>query len=131
MGPPPKNARQALLIPCGSDAHGTPIMLNAEKKAMTPEEMVALYHEDHQRNLENFLVNIDCFHSTHSEENRQLAEAIFKAASANGDIHMKEVIGAFDESRQMFLPDRYVKGSCPRCGAKDQYGDSCSLRCHL
>ncbi len=112
---------------CGSDAHGTPIMLNAEKKGITPEDMVAHYHEDHERNLESFLIDIDCFHSTHSEENRTLSEAMFKAASDNGDIDMKEVIGAFDESRQMFLPDRFVKGTCPRCGAKDQYGDSCEV----
>lgn len=112
---------------CGSDAHGTPIMLNAEKKSMTPDAMVAHYHQEHKQNLEQFLIDIDCFHSTHSEENRLLSESIFRAAQDRGDIHIKEVIGAFDQSRQMFLPDRFVKGTCPRCGAEDQYGDACEV----
>lgn len=118
--------RECLYL-CGSDAHGTPIMLNAEKKNMQAEDMVKHYHDSHQAALKNFLVDIDCFHSTHSDENRIRSEAMFEAAKLRGDITIKEVIGAFDESRQMFLPDRFVKGTCPKCGAKDQYGDSCEV----
>lgn len=112
---------------CGSDAHGTPIMLNAEKNGLTPEAMVEHYHQSHKKNLHDFLIDLDCFHTTHSEENKKLSEAIFLAAQNNGDIVQRDVTGAFDEARQMFLPDRFVKGTCPNCHAEDQYGDSCEV----
>ena len=113
------------LFVCASDAHGTPIMLTAEKEGITPEELVTRVAESNRRDYANFHIEMDNFHSTHSEENRELVEGIYAALVKNGHISRKKIRQAFDEQRNMFLPDRYVRGNCPRCGADDQYGDSC------
>lgn len=110
---------------CGSDAHGTPIMLNAQKKGLSPESMVNAFREEHVRTLEGFGVIYDNFYTTHSAENEALAQHFFNTLKAKGDIELREIEQAFDPEKHLFLPDRYVKGECPRCGAVDQYGDSC------
>ncbi len=115
------------LFVCASDAHGTPIMLTAEKEGITPEELVERVAESNRRDYADFHIEMDNFHSTHSKENRELVEGIFAALVKNGHITRKKIYQAFDEQRNMFLPDRYVRGDCPRCGAKDQYGDSCEV----
>ena len=115
------------LFVCASDAHGTPIMLTAEKEGITPEELIDRVAEGNRRDYADFHIEMDNFHSTHSEENRQLVEGIYAALLGNGHITRKKIRQAFDEQRNMFLPDRYVRGICPRCGATDQYGDSCEV----
>ncbi len=110
---------------CGSDAHGTPITLSAQKQNTTPEKLVAHYHQEHQTDLATFLVEIDQFHTTHSAENQALVNSIFAALKANGDIATTSVTQAYDPEKNMFLPDRFVKGTCPKCHAQDQYGDHC------
>ncbi len=109
----------------GSDAHGTPIMLTAQKKGMDPETMVARYHQDHEQDFRSYGVHFDQFHSTHSGENKALSESIFSKIQANGDIVNREITQAYDPEENMFLPDRFIKGTCPKCSAKDQYGDNC------
>ena len=115
------------LFVCASDAHGTPIMLTAEKEGITPEELVDRVAESNRRDYADFHIEMDNFHSTHSEENRELVEGIFATLVENGHISRRKILQAFDEQRNMFLPDRYVRGDCPRCGASDQYGDSCEV----
>ncbi len=110
---------------CADDTHGAPIMLRAESEGITPEELIGRVAESHRRDLARFGVSFDHFHSTHSEENRQLAGEIFAALKAEGLIVSKTIEQFFDPVKGMFLPDRYIKGECPKCGAKDQYGDSC------
>lgn len=110
---------------CGSDAHGTPIMLQAEKLGITPETMVSQYQQEHAQVLKDFLIGIDNFYTTHSPENKQLSGLIFERLKARGDISEKTITQFYDPVKNIFLPDRYVKGECPRCGTKDQYGDSC------
>jgi len=109
----------------GSDAHGTPIMLSAQKKEIAPETMVAHYHQDHLQDLNDYSVHFDQFHSTHSSENESLAQTIFQKMQSNGDVLKKEITQAFDPQENMFLPDRFIKGACPKCKASDQYGDNC------
>lgn len=116
--------RQSTYV-CGSDAHGTPIMINAEKNHMTPEALVTQFHEDHQEDFRAFGVVFDNFHTTHSEENKDLSALIYNRLQEKGDIVSRIIEQAFDPEKKMFLPDRYVKGTCPRCKAPDQYGDSC------
>jgi methionyl-tRNA synthetase len=110
---------------CGEDAHGTPIMLKAEQLGITPEELTAQMRQSHERDFNDFHVHYDCYHTTHSEENKALASETFLRLKANGDIIKKTILQAFDPIKNMFLPDRYIKGECPRCDAPDQYGDSC------
>ncbi len=110
---------------CADDTHGAPIMLKAEAEGIAPEELVARVAETHKRDYLRFGISFDNFHSTHSEENRELANAIFEALKAAGFIETKTIEQFFDPVKGMFLPDRYIKGECPKCGAKDQYGDSC------
>ncbi|MCY4325290.1 MAG: methionine--tRNA ligase [Betaproteobacteria bacterium] len=110
---------------CADDAHGTPVMLKAEADRTTPEELIGKMQRAHQADFAGFGVDYDCYHSTHSEENRQLAELIYTRLDAAGLIVKRKVVQMFDAKRNMFLPDRYVKGDCPRCQAPDQYGDSC------
>lgn len=112
---------------CGDDAHGTPIMLRAESLKMTPEALIAKYHQEHSEDLKNFLIEFNNFYTTHSDENRMLANEIYKRLKANGDIVSHTIRQAYDPVKKMFLPDRYVKGECPKCGAPDQYGDSCEV----
>lgn len=111
----------------GSDAHGTPIMLQAEKRKMSPEKMVQEIHLEHKQEFSEFHIAFDNFYTTHSEENKQLSELIYERLKAKGDIETKTITQAYDAEKQMFLPDRYVKGECPKCKAKDQYGDSCEV----
>jgi methionyl-tRNA synthetase len=110
---------------CADDTHGAPIMLKAEAEGTTPEELIARVAESHRRDYQRFGISWDNFHSTHSEENRELSSAIFLALQKNGFIETKTIEQFFDPVKKMFLPDRYIKGECPRCGTKDQYGDSC------
>jgi methionyl-tRNA synthetase len=110
---------------CADDTHGAPIMLKAEAEGTTPEELIAKVAETHKRDYQRFLISFDNFHSTHSEENVELASAIFLQLQKNGFIETKTIEQFFDPVKKMFLPDRYIKGECPKCGTKDQYGDSC------
>ncbi|HXZ48147.1 MAG TPA: methionine--tRNA ligase [Usitatibacter sp.] len=110
---------------CADDAHGAPIMLKAEAEGTTPEELIAKVAESHRRDYQRFGISWDNFHSTHSPEDRELSGEIFLALQANGFIETKTIEQFFDPVKGMFLPDRYIKGECPKCGTKDQYGDSC------
>lgn len=110
---------------CGSDSHGTPIMLAAQKRGISPEQLIEEVHADHAADMKTFSVEFDHFSTTHSDENQALVETIFKRLDAKGGISRKSISQAFDPEHNMFLPDRYVKGDCPRCGASDQYGDNC------
>lgn len=112
---------------CGDDAHGTPIMLKAATQGITPEQMIAQYQTEHKQDLQDFQINYDCYYTTHSQENRELASDIYKKLQQKGDIVSEQIEQAFDPERNMFLPDRYVKGECPKCHAQDQYGDSCEV----
>lgn len=110
---------------CGSDAHGTPIMLQAEKQGITPEALVSQVRIEHQKDFSDFLIDFDNFYTTHSEENRALTYLIYQRLKAKGDICTRTIVQCFDPIKKMFLPDRYVKGDCPECNAPEQYGDSC------
>lgn len=110
---------------CGDDAHGTPIMLKAEQMGITPEALTAEIKLSHERDFQAFGIAYDCYHTTHSAENQTLANAMYEKLQANGDIIKKTIRQSFDPIKLMFLPDRYVKGTCPKCGANDQYGDNC------
>ncbi|MCK4608036.1 MAG: methionine--tRNA ligase [Gammaproteobacteria bacterium] len=112
---------------CGDDAHGTPIMLSANQQGISPEELTATIKVQHQEDFAAFAVEFDNFHTTHSDENRELVADIYKALSANGDIERRVIAQAYDPVKEMFLPDRFVKGECPCCGATDQYGDNCEV----
>ncbi len=110
---------------CADDAHGTPIMINARKLGISPEELIANTDKEHRADFAEFSVDFDNFYSTHSNENRELAEQIYLQNRENGNFVSREVEQLYDEKEQMFLPDRFVKGECPKCGAADQYGDNC------
>ena len=107
------------------DTHGTPIMLRAEKEGITPKELIANVWKEHKRDFENFLISFDNYYSTDSEENKSLSEAIYLKLKDAGLIEKRAIEQAYDPVKEMFLPDRFIKGECPKCGAKDQYGDSC------
>ncbi len=110
---------------CADDAHGTAIMLKAAELNITPEQLIAQVKAEHEKDFAEFDVRFDCYHSTHSEENRQLAEEIYQRNFSAGYIKNKMITQLFDEEKQLFLADRYVKGQCPRCKVADQYGDNC------
>lgn len=112
---------------CADDAHGTPIMLKAQQLGMTPEQMIADVNIEHQRDFAGFNISYDNYHSTHSPENREISEQIYKKLKANGYIKTKVISQLFDPEKKMFLPDRFVKGTCPRCKSPDQYGDNCEV----
>ena len=112
---------------CADDAHGTPIMLRAQNEGISPEELVARTDREHRADFADFHVEFDNYHSTHSEENRQLAETIYGRLKDAGHIHSRTIKQAYDPLKEMFLPDRFIKGECPRCGAADQYGDNCEV----
>ena len=112
---------------CADDAHGTPIMLNADKLGITPEALIAQTDKEHRADFAAFDIGFDNFHSTHSPENRELAELIYTRLRDGGYIHSKKIEQYFDPEKQMFLPDRFIKGECPNCGAPDQYGDNCEV----
>ncbi|SEO67517.1 methionine--tRNA ligase [Aquisalimonas asiatica] len=110
---------------CADDAHGTPIMLKARELGITPEELIARIGQEHQDDFAAFNIGFDNYHTTHSPENRELSELIYNRLNAAGHIDSRTIKQAYDPAEGMFLPDRYIKGECPRCGAADQYGDSC------
>ena len=110
---------------CADDAHGAPIMLKAEAEGITPEELIGRVSESHRRDYQRFGISWDNFHTTHSQENTELSSEIFLALQKAGFIDTKTIEQFFDPVKKMFLPDRYIKGECPKCGTKDQYGDSC------
>jgi methionyl-tRNA synthetase len=110
---------------CADDAHGTPIMLRARQEGIEPEELVERIGAEHRADFADFLVDFDNYYSTHSPENRHFAETIYSRLKQGGHIAARTIAQAFDPEQGMFLPDRFIKGECPRCGAKDQYGDSC------
>ncbi|QNV05762.1 methionine--tRNA ligase [Shewanella algae] len=110
---------------CADDAHGTPIMLKAQQMGIQPEEMIAKVNQEHQQDFAEFNIAFDNYHSTHSEENRQLASEIYLKLRDNGYIKSKTISQLFDPEKSMFLPDRFVKGTCPKCKSEDQYGDNC------
>lgn len=110
---------------CGEDAHGTPIMLKAEQLGVTPEALTLEMKQSHERDFAGFGIDYDSYHTTHSPENQIFATDIFEKLKARGDIVCKTIRQAYDPVKNMFLPDRYVKGTCPKCGAHDQYGDNC------
>lgn len=110
---------------CADDAHGTPIMLRAQNEGITPEELVARIGEEHQADFAAFDIGFDNFHSTHSDENRELAEMIYGRLKENGHITSRTIEQAYDPEKEMFLPDRFVRGTCPKCKTEDQYGDNC------
>ncbi|SFH00321.1 methionine--tRNA ligase [Neptunomonas qingdaonensis] len=110
---------------CADDAHGTPIMLKADQLGISAETLIAQVSQDHQRDFSGFMVGFDNYYSTHSEENKHFASLIYTRLRDNGHIAKKTITQAYDPEKEMFLPDRFVKGDCPKCGALDQYGDSC------
>lgn len=110
---------------CADDTHGTPIMLKAQQEGITPEALIARVAQSHQADFADFMIGFDIFHSTHSEENRRMSAEIFQRLDAAGLISRKTIQQAYDPEKQMFLPDRFIKGECPKCGAADQYGDNC------
>lgn len=112
---------------CASDAHGTPIMLKARDAGIEPEALVEQFRQEHQRDFAEFHIEFDNYHSTHSEENRLLVEDIYGRLQAKGLIESRDIEQAYDEQAGMFLPDRFLRGTCPKCGAADQYGDSCEV----
>lgn len=111
---------------CGNDAHGTPIMIKADDLGITPEQLVSDIHTSHSTDLEGFNISLDNFHTTHCDENRVLSAEIYNKLKEN-DITTKTISQAYDVEKGMFLADRYIKGECPKCGAKDQYGDNCEV----
>jgi methionyl-tRNA synthetase len=110
---------------CADDTHGTPIMLRAEKEGITPEALIARVHAEHSRDFAGFHVAFDNYHTTHSPETRHYSEDIYAKLKAAGLIEVRSIEQYFDPVKNMFLPDRFIKGECPKCGAKDQYGDAC------
>ena len=112
---------------CADDTHGTPIMLRAEREGIRPEALIARVLEEHKRDFAGFHVEFDNYHTTHSQETRELANTIYTRLQRTGLIDVKPVEQFFDPVKNMFLPDRFIKGECPKCGAKDQYGDSCEV----
>ncbi|CAI3808919.1 Methionine--tRNA ligase [Pseudomonas sp. MM221] len=110
---------------CADDAHGSAIMLRAEKEGITPEQLIANVQAEHSGDFADFLVEFDNFHSTHSEENRELSSLIYTRLREAGHIATRSVTQYFDPEKGMFLADRFIKGTCPKCAAEDQYGDNC------
>ena len=112
---------------CADDTHGTPIMLRAEKEGISPEALIERVNAEHSADFADFLVEFDNYYSTNAPENKVLSQNIYRALKANGKIATKTIEQFFDPVKQMFLPDRFIKGECPKCHAKDQYGDSCEV----
>lgn len=112
---------------CADDAHGTPIMLKAQQQGISPEQMIAQTKIEHMADFADFAIAFDNYHSTHSAENRFFAEQIYNRLNAAGHIKRKTISQLYDPQKEMFLPDRFVKGDCPKCGALDQNGDSCDV----
>ncbi len=113
------------LYVCADDTHGTPIMLKAQQEGISPEELIVRVGKEHLADFIDFNIEFDIYHSTHSEENRHFAELIYTRQRDAGHIESKSITQAYDPVKEMFLPDRFIKGECPKCGAADQYGDNC------
>ena len=112
---------------CADDAHGTPIMLRARQQGVEPEQLIDAMSIEHRADFAKFNVGFDNYHTTHSEENRFFANTIYRRNREKGHISMRTITQAYDPVEKMFLPDRFIKGECPKCGAKDQYGDNCEV----
>lgn len=112
---------------CADDTHGTPVMLAAQKQGIAPEDMIAKVREEHLADFTGFFIGYDNYYSTHSPENKQFSQDIYRALKANGKIESRVIEQLFDPEKQMFLPDRFVKGECPKCHVQDQYGDNCEV----
>jgi len=112
---------------CADDTHGTPVRVAAQKQGIAPEDMIAKVREEHLADFTGFHIGYDNYYSTHSPENKQFSEQIYRALKANGKIESRVIEQLFDPEKQMFLPDRFVKGECPKCHAQDQYGDNCEV----
>ncbi len=112
---------------CADDTHGTPVMLRAEQDGVTPEQLIARMHAEHVRDFSGFHIEFDNYYSTHSDENRELCYEIFRRLTKAGLIDKRPIEQYFDPVKAMFLPDRFIKGECPKCRAKDQYGDACEV----
>ena len=112
---------------CADDTHGTPIMLRAEKEGITPEALIDAVHKEHSADFKDFLVEFDNYYSTNAPENKELSQIIYRKLKANGKIATKTIEQFFDPVKNMFLPDRFIKGECPKCHAKNQYGDNCEV----
>ncbi len=110
---------------CADDTHGTPIMIRAKNEGIKPEDLIARMHKEHFGDFSAFHIAFDNYYSTHSPENKQLSERIYQGAQAAGSIVEKTIKQAYDDQEKMWLPDRFIKGTCPRCKAENQYGDSC------
>ena len=112
---------------CADDAHGTPIMLRARQDGIEPEELIAAVQKEHEADFADFLIGFDNYHSTHSEENRDCANEIYLKLRDAGHIATRTISQSYDPEAEMFLPDRFIRGTCPKCGAEDQYGDNCEV----
>ncbi len=112
---------------CADDAHGTPVMLRAQQEGITPEALIEKMNAEHQADFQAFGVQFDNYYSTHSDENREFVESIYKSLQDAGYIENKTINQFYDPDKKMFLPDRFIKGTCPNCDAKDQYGDNCEV----
>ena len=112
---------------CADDTHGTPIMLRAEQEGITPEALIERVHGEHLGDFTGFNIAFDNYYSTNSEENRELSQGIYRKLKAAGLIEIRTIEQLYDPQKEMFLPDRFIKGSCPKCKAQDQYGDSCEV----
>ena len=112
---------------CADDAHGTPIMLRAQQEEISPETLIQRVWDDHKADFDGFHIRFDNYYSTHSDENRELSALIYNRLKEAGHISQRTISQAYDPEAEMFLPDRFIKGNCPRCGAEDQYGDSCEV----
>ena len=110
---------------CADDAHGTAIMLKAEQHERTPEQLIEQVNTDHRQDFAGFLVNFDNYHSTHARKTRFFRADLSKPVVTKGHIATRSITQAYDPEKQLFLADRFIKGTCPRCKAEDQYGDNC------
>ncbi|MGO2235196.1 methionine--tRNA ligase [Marinomonas sp. UCMA 3892] len=112
---------------CADDAHGTAIMIKAAQNGITSEELIEGVRQEHMADFNDFLIGYDNYYSTHSEENREFSNSIYKALRDNGKIAVRSIVQAYDPEKEMFLADRFIKGTCPKCKAEDQYGDNCEV----
>tara|TARA_B100000902_G_scaffold18931_1_gene22726 strand:+ start:371 stop:2350 length:1980 start_codon:yes stop_codon:yes gene_type:complete len=120
-----KMAENECVYICADDSHGTPIMLKAKELGITPEELIKKTYDEHVKDFKDFQIEFDNFYTTHSDENKEISQNIYQSLREKGDIVSKEIEQFYDNEAKMFLPDRFIKGECPKCGAKEQYGDSC------